>query len=241
MSKKRLKRQKKGVPRSGKGRGRSLKSRQAEKSRERRELEGSPELGKLVRIATRSIAHGIKRAAKGLWAKAKPFIVKNQIIIKSWAIFAGAILGFILTLPVYHGLIRDVLPPLIAKLTGFLVSLFGTEAVVSGITVSSATFSVEIISACTGVFPTIIFISAVLAYPCKLKGKLIGIGLGIPTIFLVNLVRMVSLFYVGVYLPQIFEATHLLFWQSLMIIAAVLLWLFWVQMFTHATATQRQR
>ncbi|MCK4392911.1 exosortase H [Candidatus Bipolaricaulota bacterium] len=220
MSKKRLERQKKGTPRSSEGRGRSLKSRQVEER---------------VRITVRVLNRWAKRG----WAWAEPFIVRNQIIIKSWAIFVGAILGFILTLPIYYGFFSRLLPPLIAKSTGFIVSIFGTEAQVSGTLIISPLFSVKVIPACSGIFPTILFISAVLAYPCKLKEKFIGILLGIPAIFLVNLIRMVSLFYVGAYLPQIFEATHLLFWQSLMIIAAVFLWLLWAQRFTHAHVARR--
>jgi len=234
MSKKGRKQQEKGAPRS-KGRGRSLESRQVREERERRELEGPPEPGELVRIAAR----GLVRRAKRGWASLQPFIVRNKVTIKAWAIFVGAILGFILTFPIYDGFFARVLPPIIARSTGFIISIFGAKVQVSGTVISSPLFSVEVIPACTGLFPTVIFISAVLAYPCKLKEKLIGIGLGIPAIFLVNLVRMVSLFYVGAYFPQIFEATHLLFWQSLIIIAAVLLWLLWVQKFTHAHVAQK--
>lgn len=234
MSKKRLKRQKKGTPRSSKGRGHSLESRQAEK-RKRRELKRPPKLDELARVVVRGLAH----CAKQGWASGKPFLVRNKATIRAWAIFVGAILGFILTSPIHHSFFGRFLPPLIAKSTGFVLSIFGTKVQVSGTVIFSSLFSVEVIPACSGVFPTIIFISAVLAYPCKLKEKFIGILLGIPAIFLVNLIRMVSLFYVGAYLPQIFEATHLLFWQSLMIIAAVLLWLLWAQRFTHAHVVQQ--
>ena len=223
------KRRSKGAPRS-KGRGRSLESRQPAEERERRELEGPPEPDELVRIA----AKGLARCAKQGWASLKPFIIRNKVTIRSWAIFVGAILGFILTLPIYNDFFARLLPPIIARSTGFIVSIFGTNAYVSGTLISSPLFSVEVIPACSGILPTIIFISAVLAYPCKLREKLIGILLGVPAIFLVNLVRMVSLFYVGAYFPRIFEATHLLFWQALMIVAAVLLWLLWAQKFTHA-------
>lgn len=233
MSKKGWKRQKKGAPRS-RGRGRSIESQEAEE-RKRSELEGPPEPDELVRIATR----GLVRCAKQGWTLVKPFIVRNKVTIKAWGIFVGAILGFILTLPIYYDFFARLLPPIIAKSTGFILRIFGTKVQVSGTVILSPLFSVEVIPACSGIFPTMIFISAVLAYPCKLKEKLIGIFLGIPAIFFVNLIRMVSLFYVGAYFPQIFEPAHLLFWQALMIIAAVLLWLLWAQKFTHAHVAQQ--
>ena len=82
MTKKRKKSAGKGGSRSRKGRGPSLKSQQAQEGRERRELEGPRKLRELVRIAATGIARSLKRAAKGLWGKAKPFIVKNKIIIR---------------------------------------------------------------------------------------------------------------------------------------------------------------
>jgi len=223
----------KGGSRSRKERGLSLKPQQAQEGRERRGLKGPPKLGVLIRVATTGITRGLKQAAKGLWTKAKPFITKNKLVIRSLAIFVGIILAFILTLPVYRGFLYGPLLVAIARVTGFILRVFGMEAHASGTTIVAPVFSVKVIAACSGIFAYVLFVAAVLAYPCKLKEKTIGIGLGVPTIFAVNLVRMVSLFYIGAYLPQFFEAAHLLFWQALMIAIAVLIWLFWAQRLTH--------
>ena len=133
--------------------------------------------------------------------------------------------------------VRDLYGPLlvaIARVTGFILRVFGMEAHVSGTTIIAPLFSVEAIAACSGIFAYVLFVAAVFAYPCKLKEKAIGVGVGVPTIFVVNLVRMVSLFYIGAYLPQFFEPAHLLLWQALMIVTAVLIWLFWAQKMVHA-------
>lgn len=168
-----------------------------------------------------------------MWSKAKPLIIENRLIIRSLAIFLAVILAFILALPAYRGFLYGPLLVAIARITAFILKVFGMEAHVSGTTIIAPLFSVEVIAACSGIFAYVLFVAAVFAYPCKLKAKLIGIVLGLPAIFFVNLVRMVSLFYIGAYLPQFFEPAHLLFWQALMIVTVVLVWLFWAQRFTH--------
>ncbi len=223
----------KGGSRSGKGRGPSLRSQPDKEERRRKNLQGPPKPGQVTRIAA-TIAHALKRAAKGLWRKAKPFIIGNRIIIRSLAIFVGVILAFILALPVCRGFLYGPLLVAIARVTGFILKMFGMEAHVSGTTIIAPVFSMEVIAACSGIFAYVLFVAAVFAYPCTPKEKAIGIGLGVPMIFVVNLVRMVSLFYIGAYLPQFFEPAHLLFWQALMIISAVLVWLFWAQKMVHA-------
>jgi len=222
-----------GGSRSRKERGFSPKPRQTGKERAPGKPKGPPGPDELVRFATTSIARSLKRAAGVVWTRAKPFIIKKRIIIRSLAIFVGTILVFIPALPVYRGFLCGSLLVAIARATGFILRVFGTAAHVSGTTIISPVFSVEVIVSCSGIFAYILFVAAVLAYPCKLKEKAIGIGLGVPIIFAVNLARIVSLFYIGAYLPQFFEPAHLLFWQALMIVTVVLVWLFWAQRFTH--------
>jgi len=43
----------------------------------------------------------------------------------------------------------------------------------------------------------------------------------------VNVVRLASLFYVGIHWPGILDVVHQLVWQSLVIVIAVSLWLLW--------------
>jgi exosortase H (IPTLxxWG-CTERM-specific) len=163
-----------------------------------------------------------------------PLLARHRAVIRSVSIFAGVVLASFLALPLYLGFIDGPLCVGTARVTGFILRILGTGVRVTGTVVSAPAFSMEVIAACTGAFAFIIFAAAVLAYPCRLTRKAIGIGLGVPAIFAVNMVRMVSLFYIGAFLPGIFETAHLFFWQSLMIVSAVLIWLFWAQRLTHA-------
>ncbi|MCZ7625613.1 MAG: hypothetical protein M5R38_07025 [Candidatus Methylomirabilis sp.] len=49
-----------------------------------------------------------------------------------------------------------------------------------------------------------------------------------------NLIRVVSLMYIGRYFPSFFETAHLLIWQSVIIFCALLIWLYWTVRFVSA-------
>ena len=72
-----------------------------------------------------------------------------------------------------------------------------------------------------------IFIAAVIAHPARWGRRLLGIGLGVPALVVINIVRLVSLCYVGALRPDLFDVAHELVWQSLMVFLTVVLWLVW--------------
>lgn len=119
----------------------------------------------------------------------------------------------------------------IARMSGFVLRIFGEKVVVTGCVVSSPRFAVTIYNGCNGLITSLIFISGVLAFPARASAKLIGVIGGLLTIQLINLVRIVSLFYIGVFLPQHFNDAHIFIWQSLVIIAGISLWIMWAHTF----------
>jgi exosortase H (IPTLxxWG-CTERM-specific) len=121
----------------------------------------------------------------------------------------------------------------IARISGFVLRLLGEDAAVNGCAVSSPRFAVTIYNGCNGLITGLIFISGVLAFPARWSAKLIGIVGGLLAIQLINLVRIVSLFYVGVFLPQYFNDAHIFVWQSLVILFGVSLWIVWAHFFAR--------
>jgi exosortase/archaeosortase family protein len=122
----------------------------------------------------------------------------------------------------------------LARVTSGILNVFGHRTVVAGSTVSSDLFGITVVTACTGLFATGLFLIAVIAYPTGWKSKLIGGGLGVAGIFLLNVVRLVSLYYIGVHLPAFLDSAHQLIWQSVLIVFAVALWLLWAGRWAHA-------
>ncbi len=115
----------------------------------------------------------------------------------------------------------------LAQITSAILNLLGERTSVAGTTVSSELFGITVVMSCTGLYATGLFLVAVAAYPVRWRRKLIGAGLGVGGISLLNLVRLVSLYYLGVHLPGILDVAHQLVWQSVSIVAAVALWLWW--------------
>jgi exosortase/archaeosortase family protein len=83
--------------------------------------------------------------------------------------------------------------------------------------------SLEIVKAC-GAFDVIILLaSAILAEPFPLRQRLAAAATGTAVVVLVNFVRILSLYYVGLYAAPAFDFVHLELWPALLILATVLL------------------
>jgi exosortase H (IPTLxxWG-CTERM-specific) len=117
-----------------------------------------------------------------------------------------------------------------------VLNVFGEGATVHRQILSSRRFSVAIFNGCNGLEAILIFGSGVLAFPATWRRKLLGLAMGFVAIQVANVVRVVSLFYVGVYYRAWFSTWHIFVWQSLIIILSVVLWLVWVNRYAVAEA-----
>jgi exosortase H (IPTLxxWG-CTERM-specific) len=127
---------------------------------------------------------------------------------------------------------NSIFTPLVnlyAKLSGGLLAMFGFKNTVSADLIYSSQFSVSVKKGCDAAEPMAIFIAGIVAFPAMIKRKLIGLGLGLTILFLLNIVRIVTLYLMGIYFPDLFEAMHLAVWQVVFILIAVLLWFLWLR------------
>lgn len=88
---------------------------------------------------------------------------------------------------------------------------------------------IEIVAGCNGVEAVLILVSAVLAFPAPWKYKLAGIGIGFVAIQALNLVRIISLYYLLLWNRVWFDWFHLYLWQALIILDALVFWLVWLR------------
>lgn len=119
----------------------------------------------------------------------------------------------------------------VAKISGTIIQAFGEDLSINGCILHSPRFAVTIYNGCNGLITSLIFIAGVLAFPARIGSKLIGVILGLLAIQAVNLVRIVSLFYIGVFFPKLFNSSHVFIWQSIVILFGVGLWMVWAQKF----------
>jgi len=89
-------------------------------------------------------------------------------------------------------------------------------------------FSVSIEAGCNGIEATIVLIAGVLAFPSGWMQKVWGIVAGFVAVQAVNLLRIVSLYYIGKWNMAAFEFAHLYLWQALIMLDVLLVWLLWV-------------
>ena len=83
-------------------------------------------------------------------------------------------------------------------------------------------FAVSIEAGCNGVEASIVLIAGVLAFPAKWRQRTAAITLGFLAIQLLNILRIVSLFYLGQWNFDIFEWTHLYLWPVLIMLDVLL-------------------
>jgi exosortase H (IPTLxxWG-CTERM-specific) len=115
----------------------------------------------------------------------------------------------------------------VARASGALLGWMGQDVAMRGTVIESPKFSVNIRNGCNGVEALLIFLAAVLAFPASWREKLTGLALGAVAIQAVNLVRVVALFLTGAYYPKLFDTSHTVVWQTIVILCSVLFWIFW--------------
>ncbi len=100
-------------------------------------------------------------------------------------------------------------------------------------------FAVSIEAGCNGVEATIVLIAAMLAFPAPWREKLVGLAAGIVAVQGLNLVRVISLFYLGQWNLQVFEWAHLYVWQALIMLDVLVVWLIWVRLLPRDGGAER--
>jgi len=119
----------------------------------------------------------------------------------------------------------------LAAISASLVTLVDPNVVAAGKVLRSTTngFAVSIEAGCNGVEATIVLVAAILAFPAPWKRRLIGLVVGIVAVQGLNIVRVISLFYLGQWDLRVFEWAHLYVWQALIMLDVLVVWLVWVR------------
>jgi exosortase/archaeosortase family protein len=118
---------------------------------------------------------------------------------------------------------------LTARLILPLIRQLGIDATREGALIAQPEgFAYEVAYTCTGFLPVLTYIVCVLAYPASWRHRSVGIALGAPLLWMVNVSRLVHLFYVGVFQPTSFRWAHEVAWEGLLAIAFVTLWMAWM-------------
>lgn len=125
---------------------------------------------------------------------------------------------------------RVVIRPLtntIAAVSGSIIALTERDVRLSGTTITSPCFAVDIHNGCNGVEATMFIVAAILAFPATWPRRLIGVAIGAALIQLANLLRVVTLFLIGCHRRAWFDTFHLAVWQTAIFAVAVGFFIVW--------------
>lgn len=115
----------------------------------------------------------------------------------------------------------------VARAAGTVLNLLGEGVTVAGTQIRSSSFAVDVENGCNGLETALLLAAAVLAFPASWKARAAGLAAGFAGIQAINLVRVVSLFWIGRHKPGLFSTAHTVIWQSVVVLAGVALFLAW--------------
>lgn len=143
-----------------------------------------------------------------------------------------------LTPPVQNAIVLPWTEAL-ARISASLIMLFDSNVAAYGKILQSTTngFAVSIEAGCNGIEAAIVLIAAMLAFPAPWKNRIFGILAGLLAVQLLNIVRVISLFYLGQWNLNVFDWAHLYLWQALIMLDVLIVWLVWIRMLPPSSAS----
>ena len=118
---------------------------------------------------------------------------------------------------------------ILVRISHAVIGIWGGAAGVEGaILRAPGGFGVEMRDGCNGVNVTVLLWAAILAFPAPWKLKAYGLAIGTLAIQLLNVVRFISLFYIGQYSANWFEFVHGYLWETLLILDTIVVFWLWV-------------
>ncbi|MFC1719596.1 exosortase H [Pseudomonadota bacterium] len=164
-------------------------------------------------------------------------------MIRFFILFTVLLVG-LFTLEILQPAEKYVILPFtsyIADVSVWFIQLFDDNVMAMANVIRDKTtgFGVRIERGCNGVEAVIILFAAIFAFPAPFRNKVIGFSIGFFAIQALNLVRIVSLFYLGQWNQVAFEWFHLYLWQALIIMDALVVWLVWLRTLPQAKARRK--
>src|SRR5271157_1742145 len=138
--------------------------------------------------------------------------------------FCGLLIPFLH--PVVTGFTRGLV-----EISAIVIRLFGGSAIANQVVLQNPSngFAMEVLDGCNGDDVAVLLWAAILAYPASWLQKGKGLLAGTATIYAINFLRIISLFYLGQYDKQWFEFAHLYVWESVFVLLTLTIFWTWVR------------
>ncbi len=151
---------------------------------------------------------------------------KNFGFVAAFIISCIGIYALIFSLPDrYTGPINEHT----AKALALALKFIGIHVSVAGDTVTGKAFALHIIPECTPFFMLGLFLCFIAFSPATIRQKVSGIAIGIPVLYLGNLVRLIAIFMVGQYDRNLFDVVHAFWGQVYAVLLVLLTFILWLK------------
>ena len=135
--------------------------------------------------------------------------------------------------PIYKDHILPAYLTFNAHLAGAILNLFGQNVAVSGNEITAPKIALEIKRGCDASVPTVLYVAAILAFTAPWMKRLWGIGIGVFVLFILNMIRILTLYVVGILFPKLFHIMHVDVWQAIFVFVTLLIWIVWAEWATR--------
>jgi exosortase H (IPTLxxWG-CTERM-specific) len=128
---------------------------------------------------------------------------------------------------------------MLAHLSAAIILPFDSTAIAYGkvLQFKDTGFAVSIESGCNGVEATIILIAAIIAFPAGWRSRFIAIALGFLAIQVMNIARIISLFYLGNWNMDFFSWIHLYLWPALIMLDVLIVFVVYLRYLSGKNAS----
>jgi exosortase/archaeosortase family protein len=116
-----------------------------------------------------------------------------------------------------------------ASISAAVLRLMGEDVEVVESTIRSVRGSIEVRRGCDAFQPAALLCANVLAFPAAFRHKLAGVFGGLALILALNLLRIISLFWLVDGDPDLFQAWHMTIWPIGFILISLGIWLLWAR------------
>ncbi len=111
---------------------------------------------------------------------------------------------------------------------------------VVGTVIRTSRFALDVRNGCNGVEAMMLLAAAMIAFPATFRSRLAGLLVASGAIQILNLVRVSSLVWLGEHHHEAFDVVHVAVWQTIVILAAVSMFVFWSLKFAEKPLQARR-
>jgi len=158
------------------------------------------------------------------------FLRSNAMVIRFLVLFVVFLLiGYILYKVFYTHVYPFLVGTLHIEVGAHIINIIssGEKVVAQGVNIVSGTSTMQIAKGCEGIDGIILITAAILAFPAGIRKKCIGVVIGILFIYVLNIVRIVGLWFTLKYEPAFFDIMHFYVGQTYIIFFSVLFFIWW--------------